>query len=371
MLPEHVNTIFARIRDMKLFSSFFLLLGLAAPALAGNLGFPVCMYGINAPEELAPLKKAGFNCFQSYAQDPRKLAALAAEAQKQGLKMVIMPDKVIGSSYDAAAKDWPVLAWYLIDEPDVQRLPKAGLEKLDKRVKDWDPAQPTTFVMGQGRAAFTYGAVADALMVDWYPVVHLRLESVGYHVSLLKQAAKQLDAARPDKPVWAVLQAFNWLDFPQRRQPPRGRFPTRDEVRFMTYLSVLRGASGIFYFRLRNKKGQALYDNPERWAFYEDTARELNALLPALDGGERLPAPEGLDAKLAAGIVSGGGRKFLLMTNPTVKPILVRPEALAGWRPLFVGKRDVRDSLLEYKGHWWLMPYKVLVLEKRRRFLFF
>ncbi|HBA59669.1 MAG TPA: hypothetical protein DCZ92_02370 [Elusimicrobia bacterium] len=329
------------------------------------------MYGVGAPEELAPLKRGGFNCFQTYAGDPALLAALAAEAEKQGMKMVASPDQVIGSTYAAAAKGWPMLAWYLYDEPEVHKKTLAYMEQLDKRVKDWDPAQPTTFVLSSGLPAFTYGAVADALMVDWYPVLHFRLESVGYQVNLVKEAAKKLDIKRPDKPVWAVLQAFDWMEYPQLRNPPAGRFPTRDEVRFMTYISVLRGAGGIFYFTLRNTKGELLYDQPERWAFYEKTAWELNHLLPALDGGERLPAPEGLDAKLAAGIVKGGGRRFLIMTNPTERPVLVKPEVLDGWRPLFEEHRDVRLALKEYKGHWWMMPYKVLVLEKRRRFLLF
>jgi len=94
----------------------FLLVFLAAavfcrPAAAGKPGFPVCMYGIGMPEELAVLKQAGFNCFQTYAPDPGKLAMLAAEAEKQGLMMLAFPDAVIGSAYSGAARKRPVLAW--------------------------------------------------------------------------------------------------------------------------------------------------------------------------------------------------------------------------------------------------------------------
>jgi len=77
------------------------------------------MYGITGPADMAAIKKAGFNCFQTYSQEPVKLAALAAEAARLELKMLAAPDKVIVSTYAAAAKGWPMLAWYLCDEPDV------------------------------------------------------------------------------------------------------------------------------------------------------------------------------------------------------------------------------------------------------------
>ena len=228
---------------------FLSLAALSTFAAAGD--FPLGFYGIGGPLELSALKQAGFNCFATYVQDPERLAALAAESKKLGLKMVAYPDRVIDSPYAKEAKRWPVLAWYLYDEPEVSRLPLAGLEKLDKRVKDWSPKQRTVFVMGEGVAAFTYGGVADALMVDWYPVPHLRLESVGEQVAMTKAGAAIKDAARQDKPVWAVLQAFDWSGYPQRRKPPVGGFPTFDQVRFMTYLSIARGAEGIFYFTYR------------------------------------------------------------------------------------------------------------------------
>ena len=42
-----------------------------------SLGF----YGVGALAELAALKAAGFDTFHTYAQDPARLAALAAEAR--------------------------------------------------------------------------------------------------------------------------------------------------------------------------------------------------------------------------------------------------------------------------------------------------
>lgn len=337
--------------------TFILLFSLAAltPVAAAAGDFPLCFYGISGPQELAVLKQAGFNCFQTYVQDPQRLAGLAAEAEKLDLKMVAAPDKVIDSDFAKAAKRWPMLAWYLFDEPEVRKLPVAELEKLDKRVKSWAPKQRTVFVMGEGVAAFTYGGIADALMVDWYPVPHLRLESVGEQVSMVKAGAAIMDTNRKDKPVWAVLQAFDWIGYPQRRKERVGGFPTFEQVRTMTYLALVRGAGGIFYFTYNGSDGIPLPSRPERWGIYQRIAAELNALLPVLKKGKPGVLPPGLDARLASRAIRQGGKDYLILVNPAAAPLPLNPAALAPYRPLFEDNRLLPNAL---------PPHKVLVLEK-------
>ena len=337
--------------------TIILFLGLAAlaPFTAAAGDFPICFYGISGPQELSVLKRDGFNCFATYVQDPGRLAGLAGEAKKLDLKMVAYPDRVIDSSYAKAAKSWPMLAWYLYDEPEVRKLPLAELEKLDKRVKDWSPKQKTVFVMGEGVASFTYGGVADALMVDWYPVPHLRLESVGEQVSMLKAGAAIKDAARQDKPAWAVLQAFDWIGYPQRRKPAVGGFPTFEQVRFMTYLSIARGAEGIFYFTYNGSDGIPLPARPERWGIYQRIAAELNALMPVLKKGKPGVLPPGLDPQLASRAIRQGGKDYLILLNASEAAVPFNAGAFSSYRPLFEQNRALPSSLA---------PHKVLVLEK-------
>ena len=334
----------------------------AGSAAAGD--FPLCMYGVSAKRDLAAIKEAGFNCFLAYTQEPAALAELAAEAKKLKLKMAAYPDRVIDSPYSEKAKSWPILAWYLYDEPEVHGLPPAELEKLNLKTKTWSPGQRTAFVVGDGAAALTYGAAADALMVDWYPVPHLKLESVGHHISLARSAAKIMDAKNPAKPVWAVLQAFDWKIYPQRHEPKRiGRFPTFAEIRFMTYLAIVRGAEGLFYFTF-TQEGKTLDATPERWFMFKKMAAEINALRPMLEKGKDAEPPAGLDARLAVRVLSkGGGRRLLLLLNPSAAEIPVDAEILKGWRPLFEGKRRLEEILPGGKDLR-LPPYRTLVLEK-------
>jgi hypothetical protein len=336
-----------------------LLAGLALLPASLNAAdfFPVCMYGIGQPAELKVLKDGGFNCFQTYEPSPEKLAGLAAEAETLGLKMVASPEKVMGSPLAAAAKSWPMLAWYLYDEPEIHRFSPESLLALDKRVKDWSPRQRTAFVMGEGLAALTYGAAADALMVDWYPVPHLKLESLGQQVTLTRQGALALDKARPDKPVWAVLQAFNWLEYPQRRAKRIGRFPTAEEVRFMTYLSLARGAKGIFYFKYSDAAA-----SPERWNIFTDLAAEVQQLGPLLAKAKPGARPAGLDPALDITVFRRWGRKHMIILNPSYANVPLNAEALKGWRPLFEKKRYL-EELLPGGKNLYLPPYRALVLE--------
>ena len=323
----------------------FLFSFLAAVPLWAGPDLPVCMYGIGSPAELTVLKRAGFNCFQTYEKAPERLAALAAEAGKLGLKMTAHPDKVIGSAYDQQAKKWPMLAWYLFDEPEVSGLPPAELLKLDRRVKEWSPAQRTAFVMGNGLAAFSYAAAADALMVDWYPVPHLPLESVGQQVMLLREGAKIQDAKNPGKPVWAVLQAFDWMEYPQRRAKKVGGFPTFGQVRFMTYLALARGAKGIFYFKYVSSDGVALADRPERWSIYERMTAELARMAPVFMNGRKIEPPKGLSPGLSVTALRKGLRKYLVLLNCGAAPVPLDPLALNGWRPLFEERRELPAAL--------------------------
>ncbi|PKM98962.1 MAG: hypothetical protein CVU79_00140 [Elusimicrobia bacterium HGW-Elusimicrobia-3] len=325
----------------------------AVNAAAGD--FPLGFYGINAPAELAVLKRAGFDSFHTYNQDPERLSLLAAEAKRQGMKMLAYPDRVIGSAYEAEAKRWPVLAWYLFDEPEVRRLPLAKLQELEARVKAWDKNARTVFVMGEGIAAFTYGGAADALMVDWYPVPHLPLGSVGEQVSMVKAGAAIQDPVRQNKPVWAVLQAFDWIHYPQRRKVRVGGFPSFEALRYMTWLAVARGAEGVFYFKYDGSDGIPLPERPGRWNNYQRMAAEINALRPALRKGRPGTVPAGLPEGLAARALKRGlFGSYLILLNPTAAPLPL-PDSLKSWRPLFEMKRELPPAL---------PPHGVLILEK-------
>lgn len=325
--------------------------------------FPIGMYGVEDSRQIGRLREAGFDCFQSYSESSGTLHALARGARKAGMRILAHPHGLIAAG--SAPKDWPLAAWYLQDEPDVTRTPPTELESLDEKVRRWSPGVPTAFVVGQGSAVARYAGAGDVVMVDWYPVPHLPLESVGEQVGLAVAGAR-------GKPVWAVLQAMDWRGYPQRNATKAriGRFPNQTELRFMSYDAVFAGARGLWYFTDTMPGGKPLGDRPELWSSVAAVAREMRAMSSVFARGRPIPLPfEPPASALAARSWTYRGRDYLVLIN-RAKGVSVKVPAAAlekSWRPLFATRRDPRDLLREYNGAYYLNPYQVMVLESRLR----
>ena len=255
----------------KLLSTLLLCISLP---LAGR-EFPLCLYGVNNPSDLKLVKKAGFTCIQTYKTNPEQLDALAKEAQKQGLKVVFYPNKVLDTEYQQKAKQWPILAWYLVDEPDVNKWSRERTQQAHDTTKKAWPQHSTTLVIGQGKTKIPFYDIPDIMMMDWYPVPHLPLTSFGDNVRYVKEGLAK--TAMQDHPIWGVVQIFDWKRFKQYRPDNDriGRFPTTDEIRFMSYDGILNGATGLFYFIFTHQGDILPKSAPAYWKRVKTTVREL------------------------------------------------------------------------------------------------
>lgn len=335
------------------------VVSLAACSRPNNF-FPIGIYGVREPSSLAALKAAGFNAVQTHNPMPDSTKTLARVASEHGIRLLTHPFELMPEG--TTPKDFPALAWYLCDEPDVQKMKASDLCALADKVKRWSPDTPGAFVVGDGRKAAQYKDCGDIMMVDWYPVPHYPLESAGEHVAMTKAAAGK-------KPVWAVLQAMEWKDYSKK---PRGsRFPTYGELRFMTYHSILMGAQGIWYFAFTKPDGTTLDKHPEHWHWLTSVVRELASLRPIFEGGKpaHLPFPPNPDGPLAKAW-RYHGRDYLILANPRKDASLRVPDELLQmrWRPLFETRRYQKELLHKVGQAWYLPPYRVMVFESRLRF---
>lgn len=311
--------------------------------------FPIGLFNVGDPAQLARVREAGFDHVFAIGA-PERENAVALEAGRLGMKVVASP---MGGRDAAAVKRWPVAAWYLEDEPDVNKVSPDRLREKGERVRAWD-ARPQTFTVGQGSEAARYGGIGDVFMLDWYPVPHLALDGV----------ADQIDAAArvlpKGKPLWFVVQAFDWRDDARRV----GRFPEETEMRFMSWLAILHGAKGLFFFRFPMPGGKTLFDAPERWAAVAGVARELKAFQPVLAGGTPAPVPfasGGLEAKCWR----RGGRSFVLVLNRRTDAYFKLPDELlkAGWTLFSEPRADVKERLKAAHGAWYVRSHQVLLFE--------
>lgn len=345
----------------------------AAPTLAALLlaacgspdpsEFPVGFFGVESAEDARLLAEKGYNAFQSYQTQPDRARAVADEARKRGALFLVSHKEILSSTTPAAA--FPGVWWYLQDEPDIHDMDQDDMKAIEAEVREWSPRSKTAFVVGDGRKARDYPGMADAIMVDWYPVPHRPLESAGDHV-------RYTAAAADGRKVWAVLQAMDWRHFPQRdpKKPRIGRFPDIAEIRFMSYDAVLGGAQGIWYFTYTYAPGKNLSHSPELLFAVTWVARELRAMAPIFARGRPIRPPfETPGDSWAARAWTYRGRDYLVLANRTRDRYWKVPDAALEptWRPLFEVRRDPRELLHSSHGAHYLKPYQVLVLESRLR----
>lgn len=175
-----------------------------------------------------------------------------------------------------------MLAYNLDDEPDL-RFHTASPAKLAEAaaiIRAADPAARLSVTLaGSGRARSywpDYARVVDIMRVDPYPLVSRRPLR---HVKELIEAARQ--AAGPEKPVVAVLQAWHW---------PGAPFPSALQFRQMTWQALIAGSSGLSVFDWNYAVWAA---HPEFWRELVAVNREIEADLGVfLAEGVRYPARE-------------------------------------------------------------------------------
>lgn len=323
--------------------------------------FVIGIYGVNNPKDIAALKEAGFNCIQTYRKEPEIINSLALEAEKQGVKLVAYPDNIIGSKYENRAQNYPICAWYLYDEPDVCRLQREKLNLLDKKTKKIFPNHKTTFVIGEGFTEYSYYDIADILMVDWYPVPHLPLESFGENIALAKQGLKIV--GRDSTPLWGVVQLFDWREYKQYRDDNDriGRFPTKDEIRFMSYDAIVNGVNGLFYF-IYTSKGVPLPEvKPAEWKYFKEVTDELRFLsLSVLNGGKEINNPVEIKHPLRAKSFEYGDTMYTILVNPTPDNQTI-PKYFYKQKidVLFEKNSSLKEIIKKEKNNFY--PYKVFV----------
>ena len=276
--------------------TIFLCLFVSMPLLGWT--FPLCLYSVNTPKDLKLIKKAGFSCIQTYQTDPEKLEALALEAKKWDMQVVFYPNKLRNTPYAQKAQQWPILAWYLVDEPDVHKWARQKVVALHQQTQQAFPYHSTVLVISQGKTAIPFYDIPDVMMVDWYPVPHLALTSFGNNVAWTKQGMTERDAG--NRPLWGVVQIFDWKNFKQHRPDNDriGRFPTEDEIRFMSYHGILSGATGLFYFTF-NHQGKPLPKSaPEYWKRVTAVTKELAKFKEILETGTPAANPISVETPL-------------------------------------------------------------------------
>ena len=241
----------------------------------GKPFFPVGIYIYQlTPDIMADLKAKDFNTIVNISGDGFQIGQLDT-IRDNGMMAVVpsSPDWVAAARNHSA-----LLAWYLRDEPEGHgHSPEAVRERYLELKKD-EPNHPIGLTHYLFESFGQYKDGCDYTMSDVYPVTAQRdvpLLNVGIHID---EAHRVHGGA--GWPTWAWIQCFGGP------QTDGGKWavPRPDELRCMTYIALVHGATGILYFAYWPQA-------PEMWASVGPLNREINRLAPWLTApGTDIPA---------------------------------------------------------------------------------
>lgn len=207
-------------------------------------------------------------------------------------------------------RDHPaLLAWYISDEPVGHGVSVDDLVETYQTIKALDPYHPVTIVFMTPRKATEYAAVMDIVMADPYPIPDGSVTEVTEVTRGLKSDFGT------NKPIWIIPQAFGGNEWWQRE-------PTAHELRVMTYLAVIDGATGIQYFI---RHGLSSFPkSPVAWSECGAVAREIAELTPYLLSDEFSPEVFCSRREVAFNAWRHKGGIVLLVANTENRPLSVQ-----------------------------------------------
>jgi hypothetical protein len=309
----------------------------------GKPFFPIILWGWhpNTEDGMAKARDFGFNVVTPTHIDalgPDGLRVWLDAAQRYDLMVkatsyfgladnmvdTMLPSKIAGmSKVIKIARDHPAFfAYNIADEPAWGGVSMKAYSDGAHLFRSLDPNHPI-LVNHAPRNGIPelkkYNAYADASGSDIYPVwktgvdVHSDLPNKTIGV-VGDETTKNLEAVDFKKPVIQTLQAFSWSDNsmdPALKDEP---FPTAEQLRFMTYHSIVRGATGVSYFQ------DGRY--PTIHAGLKPIVREMNAMSDVLAGGKTL---EGVVLTKSPGIETlvkeYEGQRVYIVLNSSAQPV--------------------------------------------------
>ncbi len=345
--------------------------------------FPIGLYAVNSfspysndvTREFPDISAAGFNLIQSYqfegdiegdnagsANTNEDARAYLDAAHKSGLKVLMgIPQQCVLEGNLAyirervlALKDHPALfGWQLYDEPDVPGydlqgkeqappLPPENLIAAYKAIKELDPTHPVSIASFlEIDEKYPYLNGFDIFLGDY---MNIPVESPTANIApYVPSAARVLTPL--GKSVMPTIQVYNVAKDALitssgetedgREIISQGRYPTREEIRFMAYYAILRGAKGVFFNCYRFDYGEEIPGddisrkaNPSQWKAVSSVASELKSMTPILLAPTQEPEKAGV-------AIAGGSivemmvkqhqeKTYLFAVNPSPDPVYIQ-----------------------------------------------
>jgi len=199
--------------------------------------------------------------------------------------------------------------FYTADERPAEAIPRVFRQYL--ALRDAAPGTVTYAVLGDGweHQAPLWRDAVDVLGLDPYPITRPpgqnRLAMVGEWTRLGREAVQG------SRPVWMVIQYFPLTT--------AGGWPSEEDLRTMSWMAIVEGARGLFYWSY-GARGLAWVKDPaerlQRWQALVRVTREIKALEPVLLAPDA-PLARDVDGPVRwLGKRAPDGSRYLFAYNP-------------------------------------------------------
>lgn len=300
----------------------FLPVGFYCDEDYGTLAEDESMYGFNmispywsqrtkrTPEELSKLREKMDQCAAVGIRVNYHIESACMRLQGQALEDVITQEI-------EAFRDHPaLLAWYIADEPEYHNVTAEQLQAVYQLVKKLDPYHPVCICIADLKYMPKFTPSMDFIMSDAYPIPHHPVTRVADSMDRAHQGTGNT------MPVWDIPQVFGGGEFWFRE-------PTNREVRVMTYLALMHGATGIEHFVRRPPLGNP--NSQVLWNECRNLALEISQIAPAVLSHEPAPVATTNVSTVQARAFRDRGMLYVLVANTVVQPTSVQVKVDTGY----------------------------------------
>jgi hypothetical protein len=252
-------------------------------------------------------------------------------------------------------RDHPaLLGWYISDEPNGNNVTAEQLGAIYRIVKENDPWHPISIVfMAPFMTSKKFSDALDIVMADPYPIPDFPPTVPGDVAADLKSEFSG------KKPFWMVPQAFGGGELWKRE-------PTIQEIRSMTWQSIINGATGIQYF-----VRQGLNYFPKSSATWSECGRmavEVAELTPWLLSDEESLPVESRSKNVIISSKVHNGKLIIMAVNRINEPVSTtfritgvsnrRATVLFENRSVSIRGGVISDQLAPFGSQVYLIPIK-------------
>ncbi len=287
--------------------------------IAAPYVIPLPINEYNLDNAFTWLKKVGFNTV--YSGRNSKYKDYMDKVAEYGMKMYVMPGNSNGANcnnldemLENIAREYrhpAVLAWYIGDDTASHNSPEEMMRK-NEAIKAVDPYHLTVQADAM-HAVHPFAPIAadndtsryrpvvnfaDSFRVELYPVHDFSEKNARECVPTLIDDMKTInrdnrDFATSPKNIWAVVQYFEgWTDTMEKASWKH--FPTWQELRAMTWGSIIHGARGMQWYSYRYETKRFVHGFMYKEETRENIRRlvgELTTLVDVINQPANLSAP--------------------------------------------------------------------------------